>query len=1143
MAEIKHSKALEYILIRAKGTGEKPASLTAPRYILSALDVFAGKTEFEVDASEQRAFKSILAKFFPKDNDAFSALRSQLEEIVRADSSVSYMDNIYMQKMLFQAKENARNSATSEVSALDVLTLILKEPDKHIKGCISAEVEARIVPDNPFAEQVERSNAGDNSERPEGESQDREVIQNPKTIVSQLTEKVKKTHDALSKVIFGQDNAISVFTTGYFQAELSALTDKNRVKPRATFLFAGPPGVGKTFLAEKAAEILEIPFMRFDMSEYSDKEATLEFIGSDKVYKGAKEGNVTGFVARNPKCVLLFDEIEKAHINIIHLFLQLLDAGRLRDSFTDTEVAFTDAIIIFTTNAGKQLYENSEASDFSGITRKVILNALQKDTNAATGMPFFPAAICSRFASGNVVMFNHITASNLRTIAKNEISRHAQNFEQSFGIKVKIDELVYTALLFAEGGAADARSIRSRAETFFDDELFELFRLIDAKTVESSIENLESISITAELPEDNRDIQKLFTDTEKPEVLLVSSQQVAKRCQDSCTFASFVLAQNTSAAKKILQSHDIRFALIDIGYKRRGKKSYLNIEDVESTARDIFWYIREQYGNLPIYILQSDDTRLNAEERTSFRRLGVRDVLTLTNDQQAFSETLQEASETLHQQNSMNELARSNKLISFETAQIISSGGKAAEIKLFDFEMAVAVDAEDKENILSSVSKPDVSFDQIIGAGDAKKELHYFVEYLKNPRRYLGTGVDTPKGVLLYGPPGTGKTMLAKATASESNVTFIAAEGNQFLKRYVGEGPEAIHELFRTARKYAPSILFIDEIDAIAKNRTGEDGNNSGDILTAFLTEMDGFKKDPSRPVFVLAATNFDVDPSGSRSLDAAFLRRFDRRILVDLPNQADRLQYIRMRMAGNPALTLSEDELTNIAVRSTGMSLADLASIIELALRSAIRDGDLKVTDEIFEESFETFSSGEAKHWDSAQLERVARHEAGHAFLCWESGETPSYLTIVARGKHGGYMQHDSNEGKAIYTKAELLARLRTSLGGRAAEIVYYGEEQGLSTGAGGDLQNATSIARSILCAYGMDREFGLSYIDAGAVRSGEMSTVVRIAVNQLLASEMQTAIKMISDNRKSIDALVSQLLTRNHLTGQEINQILSSQ
>ena len=427
------------------------------------------------------------------------------------------------------------------------------------------------------------------------------------------------------------------------------------------------------------------------------------------------------------------------------------------------------------------------------------------------------------------------------------------------------------------------------------------------------------------------------------------------------------------------------------------------------------------------------------------------------------------------------------------------------------------------------------------GAEDAKKELRYFVEYLKNPKRYLGTGVGAPKGVLLYGPPGTGKTMLAKAMACESDVTFIAAEGNEFLNKYVGEGKERVHELFNTARKYAPAIIFVDEIDAIAKERKGGEHAmaNGEDVLTAFLTNMDGFKVDPSKPVFVLAATNFDVTPGGGKSLDPALMRRFDRTIFIDLPDKEERLRYIRMKLASNPAFEVSENEIENLAIRSTGMSLAELESVFEFALRSAIREGNLKVTDAVLEEAFETYNSGEEKKWDESELIRVARHEAGHTFLCWKSGEVPSYVTIVARGNHGGYMQHGDKEQKHMSTKDDLLARIRTSLGGRAAEIVYYGEQDGLATGASGDLQNATAVAQRIICSYGMDERFGLAVVDSKAANMGELSSDVRSAVNQILADEMEKAIAQIRENTAAIDALVDRLMTKNHMTGTEIDEI----
>lgn len=1155
MIDMKNNPLLDRLIEHSKSIGESvKATFTAERFVVSVIDFVSDPDTFELDKTDKKTLSELLAKYLPFAELGFTDVKGHFMDYI-GGVKTSYIDGIYIQQHIYKAKETAKAKGLDLLTPDILLECIFSDPSSFIKEMIASNSQssfkeiddsaAKILKD--VCEQLDDLIAEEaEDEKPEkvGKGVEKTVEINkvaPKSAVAKLTQKVKSTHDVLLESIFGQDNAVSVFTTGYFQAELLSMTDKKRTRPRATFLFAGPPGVGKTFLAEKAAETLGLPFMRFDMSEYCDKEAAIEFIGSDDVYRNSKSGNFTGYVSQNPKSVLLFDEIEKAHISIIHLFLQILDAGRIRDSKTDREISLADSILIFTTNAGKQLYENSESSDFSGITRKVILNALQKDINPETGAPYFPAAICSRFASGNVVMFNHITAHDLRKIAKKEVLRHAANFENEIGIKIDIDEQVYTALLFAEGGAADARMIRSRAESFFDTELFELFRLLASEKVNSDVDDLDSISFKVELPSNNNELNSLFANNENHEILIFSSEQVAEQCKSKCDDVKFNDAQKIDSAKEILNNQNISFILIDLSYGQANNHKYLNIEDVDSAARDFFWFVREHYTDIPIYILQHSDKKLNAEERISFQRQGVRGVITLTKSEREFSSEIHNIAEMLHQQKSMSTLAKSNKLVSFETAQTIHKRGKKAEITLFDFELSTAVEAGDTQNIMSNVSKPDVKFDQIIGAENAKEELRFFIEYLKDPKKFVESGLRAPRGVLLYGPPGTGKTLLAKAVACEAGVTFISAEGNQFLKKYVGEGKDDLHELFNVARKYSPAILFIDEFEAIAQERRGGDQPwaKGEDVLTALLTEMDGFNTDITRPVFVLAATNFDVTPGSGKSLDQALLRRFDSKICVDLPNKEERIRFINMKRSSSKAFEISEGEIENIALRSTGMSLADLDSIMELSLRTAIRKTEKKVTDQVLDEAFEIFTGGEEKAWDASQLERTARHEAGHTFLCWQSGETPSYVTIVARGNHGGYMMHDGNEGKNIYTKDELLARIRTSLGGRAAEIVYYGDKDGVSTGASGDLASATELARQIICTYGMDEKFGLAVIGHSMERDGGLSSEVREAINMILDQEMTNAITLIEQNKHAIDALVESLMSNNHLTGSEIKEI----
>lgn len=1155
MENIKNSSFLESVLSRAKGMA---STLTAELFLVALIEMLEDASSADPEIAET---KNLLSKY-PFCMESARALAEKKKSSPLEDS---LSDGIYMQKKLDRAKTQASEKGLTAITTTVLLGVILEDPSASIRSLMEstethetpltsggsslvAALDSMLGKKSSSAGGVEKDHAEADDETVSSPQDSMPVEKDPKRVredMDALVADVKRIRTELQNEVFGQDHAISVFMNGYFQARMLAMTDHSRTRPQATFLFAGPSGVGKTLLAEKAARSLHLPFMRFDMSEYADKEANLEFCGSDKVYKGAKAGNVTEFVSKNPQCVLLFDEIEKAHITVIHLFLQMLDAGRLRDNFTDKEVSFTNAIIILTTNAGKQLYTDSEIGNLSTVPRKVIIHALEKDVNPETNVPYFPGAICSRFASGNVVMFNHIGAHDLHTIAKKEIGRHIDNIEKKTGIRFEIDERVYTALLLSEGSKADARTIRARSESFIMSELHELLRMLATDKAHTSLSTITMIRIGTDLFHAKTEVTSLFENHEKTRLLVLASDRAVCSCSDALPSMDIVGVHTLSEAIGVIKNQEFDCILLDMCYGiAEGMPSSLNVEDLDSPARDFFKFLRDNRLQTPVYLLEEKASQLDEEDIISFMRQGMRGAIRLSDGTNALRARITSIAQGLYQQASMNKLAKENKLITFETAQTVTADGSAAQILLFDFETRMAVDSEDAGSILSGVSKPNVKFDDVLGAKDAKKELTYFVEYLRNPKKYMGTGVKAPRGILLYGPPGTGKTMLAKAMACEAGVTFLAAEGNQFLKRYVGEGPEAVHELFRTARKYAPSILFIDEIDAIAKERRGSDGSGAvaEEILTAFLTEMDGFVSDTTRPVFVLAATNFDIEPGSAKSLDPALMRRFDRRIYIDLPDKADRIRFLNMAVDKNKALELTGDMIDNIAMRSTGMSLAQLDSVVELALRSAIRDGSTKVTDAIFEEAFETFNSGDVKKWDPSQLRRVAYHEAGHAFLCWQSGETPSYLTIVARGSHGGYMQHADNEGKAIVTKDELLARIRTSLGGRASEIVFYGDRDGISTGASGDLSSATKTAYHLICTYGMDESFGLASLSALGVTSETAGREVREAINRLLKEQMELAIASVRENAHKINALVEVLLVKNHMLGTEIDEILKN-
>ena len=979
--------------------------------------------------------------------------------------------------------------------------------------------------------------------------------------LSSLTKRMREMRSALLSAVKGQDHAVHAFTEGMFAAEVLAAGDAERSRPRAIFVFAGPPGVGKTFLAEQGAQTLGLPFKRFDMSSYADHQSYMGLVGFEKSYSGAAPGTLTEFVKDNPRCVLLFDEVEKAHLNTVQLFLQILDAGRLHDRYMDETVSFRDTVIIFTTNAGKSLYEGESRRNAASVPTKTVINALETETDPRTGQPFFPAAIASRLATGRVLLFNHLEAHDLVRIGSSELARMSAVFEKQYGIKVKYDELLPMALLFREGGQTDARTLRAQTELFFKNEVFRFCTLWGEEHIPEALSRLNGIYFSAGTENLPAEVLPLFRSDEKPEILIYGDRYLTEQCGRKLPNCIFYAAETVEEALRIAGERELSLVLIDPAQQSALPRDLLSTVyegglDLQrswgafdyapmaaSAVRDgnrLLSLLRERLPELPVYVLETERFPIDEELELNYIRAGARGKLTApTEDYSVFEDTLSGITEELYLQSTAATLSAERKVLSFETAPRLSPDGTELTLRLREFSLRRAADAEDSGSVLDDVEKPDVRFDDVIGATDAKDELKFFIDYLKNPRKFTAQGLKPPKGVLLYGPPGTGKTMLARAMAGESDVAFIPAAASTFVTKWQGSGPEAVRELFRKARRYAPAVLFIDEIDAVGRKR-GESNAAHGEemALNALLTEMDGFSVDPTRPVFVLAATNFDVEEGqgGMGVIDPALARRFDRKILVDLPDAVDREKLLRMLLSKNAASEVTDEMLRRTAERAVGMSPANLTAVVELANRMAVKAGG-PLDDAMLDEAFELTKHGEKKNWGYEYLERVARHESGHAFLCYMGGNTPSYLTIVARGDHGGYMEHSANEMGPLSTKEELISRIRTSLGGRAAEIAYYGEKDGISTGASGDLEQATRTAMAMICTYGMDESFGLAAMD---LREARNDPAVKRRVNEMLGEEMRYTVELIRQNKHRIDRMVDALMKRNKLTGEEMEELL---
>lgn len=444
-------------------------------------------------------------------------------------------------------------------------------------------------------------------------------------------------------------------------------------------------------------------------------------------------------------------------------------------------------------------------------------------------------------------------------------------------------------------------------------------------------------------------------------------------------------------------------------------------------------------------------------------------------------------------------------------------------------------------------SKRTATFDDVAGAEEEKEELKEIVEYLKDPEKFTRLGARVPKGVLMVGPPGTGKTLLARAVAGEAGVPFYSVSGSEFVEMYVGVGAARVRDLFAQAKANAPAIVFIDEIDALARKRATDlyTGNEERETtLNQLLVEMDGFTTEEN--IILIGATNrADV-------LDPALMRpgRFDRQVHVGYPDIAAREAILKVHAKGKP---LAEDvKLSDVAKNTTGFTGADLENLLnEAALLAAKNDKEVIGNDEFKEAAVKVMMGTEKRSRKVTDKERklTAFHEAGHAVATFhlESQDPVTEVSIIPRGSAGGYTMSTPQEDKMYMSRGEMLDELVTLLGGRVAESIAMGD---ISTGASNDLERATSLAKSMITRYGMDDTVGLAtyqnggigFYGSGKEYSEKTAMAIDDEVNQLLKNAYDRCEAILLEHRDQLDKLAEYLLEHEKIDAEGFENLMNA-
>lgn len=915
----------------------------------------------------------------------------------------------------------------------------------------------------------------------------------------------------LNKKIIGQVKAVSQLSNGYLSSSLASLQG-----PRLIYTFAGPSGVGKTYLGASFCELLNqyeqsgYAFTEFNMEQYSHEKDAMKLFGSGVQYTDASLGTLTSKVRALPRHILLFDEIEKAHSTVIQSLLSLLDKGIAQDQTSQELIDFKQCIVIFTSNLGQEVLARN--------TQKHALNVfdvLRQAANPSSGTRLSFEFI-NRLAKGYSVLFSSLRANHYLHIAEQAVSQPAKtNHNVTFNWPVRFSSFLVKAL----APEISARQIGTKLSKIKADILTKSADLLDDQS--------EVIEFTVAVNEN-------VTQVKARQVLLFDND---KRLHDALNMLD----------TKVNIDHIFSLEPLPGQMKQQRPDALLidteSVSQSQTTLSEIIEKVREQNGSIPIFtyqltttekVLQSDNACVDVLEHF---------FIQLENIEQGFTELLSKVSHYLTIEKTIQRMLSRHEALEYTLSVDKRDNKLIATFDNLDYKQLIQ-SKDLQESALFQQSLPSAKLDDVIGLERAKMRLTEVIGWLKYPEKLSNFGIKVPTGFLYAGPPGTGKTMLAKAVAGECKLPFFSATAAELSSPHSSGTTENIKSVFAVARKYAPSILFIDEIDAIAGRRTVNNDGASRDrnlTVNALLTELDGFNT-PQEPVFVMAATNYpDL-------IDDALTRpgRFDEIIYCDLPNKKARRIFFE-RFADKNNLSWPNQTVDQLANVSQGMSAAQIDQVLRESIYQAVGNNEPLSTAHVKHTIVRIVYGSPSDHITLSKEEkrRTAYHEAAHLLthkLLFPTHPV-DFVTIEPRNQALGFVATRNPDEYESLSKQKVRDQLQVLLAGKVAEAICSGDQNQVSTGASNDIEKATRLAMHAIYECGLEASVGsLNVAMLTKYEESELLSKAQNAVKTWLENAEENVTALLHVHLDQLERVAQALLEKESLVKDEIDKLFST-